>query len=394
MPSRDADCPVLIIGGGAAGLSTAAALAKLGIRTTVLEQDGCIGGSWDRRYQCLKLHTIRRFSGLAHYPIPKDQPRYLSKEEYAAYLRRYVEVLGLDVSLGEHVDSVREIPGSRERMNWEVVTSRGARRAGSVIIATGQNAQANLPTWKSIKEFTGVVLHSSQYTTGSVYRGQKTLVIGLGNSGAEIAADLSTHGASSISVSVRTTPPIVTREMLKILPVQLFGIVLAHVGIPRVIDRISARLRRISIGDLTQYGLGQAAWGPFTARKPAVIDTGFVKQLKRGRIKVRPEIAWFDATDVIYTDGSKEAVDVVIAATGFRTGLDKFLKVPEVIDDIGRPRFRSGDPTSAPGLYFIGFDDTVRGQLFEINRESKQLAVEVHRYWMLSLLKPHLLEKQ
>ena len=225
-----------------------------------------------------------------------------------------------------------------------------------------------------------MVLHSSQYTTGAEYKGQNVLVIGLGNSGAEIAADLSTHGANSISISVRTTPPIVTREMFKIIPVQLFGIALTPVGMPRVIDRIGTILRRISIGDLTVYGLGQASWGPFTSRKPAVIDTGFVKQLKQGRISVRPNIARFNSTEVIYTDGSREVVDVVIAATGFRTGLQKILKVPGVIDDVGQPRFRSGGSTSASGLYFIGFDETVRGHLFEINRESKQLAVEVDRY--------------
>ena len=109
-----------------------------------------------------------------------------------------------------------------------------------------------------------------------------------------------------------------------------------------------------------------------------------MKQLKRGLIKVRPEIARFDSTDVIYTNGSREAIDVVVAATGFRTGLEKYLKVPEVIDDVGHPRSRSGCPTSVPGLYFIGFDETVRGQLFEINRESKQLAVEVDHYFKRS----------
>jgi hypothetical protein len=152
---------------------------------------------------------------------------------------------------------------------------------------------------------------------------------------------------------------------------------------PRVIDRIGAVLRRISIGDLTPYGLGPAAWGPFTARKPAVIDAGFVKQLKQGRIVVHPGIDRFDSTGVVYTDGSCQTVDLVVAATGYRTGLEKFLKVPEVIDATGQPRFRSGHPTSASGLYFVGFDETMRGHLFEISRESKRLAVEVDRYLML-----------
>lgn len=384
MSLRDADSPVLIIGGGAAGLSTAAALARREIRATVLDREDCIGASWSRRYRCLRLHTIRRYSGLACYPIPRDRPRYLSKDEYADYLKEYAEVLGLDVSLGEHVDAVQPIPGSSGSMDWEVVTNQGIRKARIVIIATGHYAEASLPAWEGIDSFTGVVLHSSQYTTGASFKGQNALVIGLGNSGAEIAADLSRHGAATVSVSVRTTPPIVTREMFKIVPVQLFGIALTHVGMPRVIDRIGTALRRFSIGDLTEYGLGKAAWGPFSARKPAVIDAGFVEQLKQGRIVVRPGISRFDSKNVIYADGSKEAVDVVVAATGFRTGLEKILKVPGVLDDIGQPRFHSGGPTSSPGLYFIGFDETIRGHLFEINRESKRLAVEVERYLMYS----------
>lgn len=380
MSSSDADSPVLIIGGGAAGLSTAAALTKRGIRTTILEKDDHIGGSWDRRYQSLKLHTIRRFSGLAYYPIPKNRPRYLSKDEYAAYLREYTEKLELDISFCEQVNKVQEIPGKSQGMKWEVVTSQGIRKTKCIIIATGLNAEASIPRWEGIDSFPGEVLHSSQYTTGSSYSERKTLVVGLGNSGAEIAADLSIHGASSISVSMRTIPPIVTREMFKILPVQVFGIVLMHAGIPRLIDRIGVTLRKFSIGDLTPYGLGDAEWGPFTTRKPAVIDVGFVKQLKQGRIKIRPEIAGFNSTDVIYKDGSRESVDVIIFATGYKTGLEKILKVPGVIDDNGQPRFQSGKPTSASGLYFIGFDDTVRGQLFEINKDSKKVAIEVERY--------------
>jgi len=380
MSRRDTSSPVLIIGGGAAGLSAAAAMARRGIDATVLDQDDCIGGSWARRYQSLKLHTLRRFSGLAYYPIPKNRPRYLTKDEYAAYLRAYAQVLGLDVSLGERVDAVRHIPENADAMRWEVTTSAGTRHAKAVVIATGLYAEPRYPIFEGMETFSGRMIHSAQYTTGAAFKGQKTLVIGLGNSGAEIAADLAKQGASSVSVSVRTTPPIVTREMLGIIPVQLMGIALTPLGMPQAIDRIGAVLRRVALGDLTEYGLGDAAWGPFAARRPAVIDTGFVQQLKQGRIVIRPEIARFDATDVVYEGGSREEIDVVIAATGFRTGLEKILNVPDVIDDDGQPHLRSGGQPSAPGLFFVGFNETVRGQLFEINHESKRLAVEVQRY--------------
>jgi putative flavoprotein involved in K+ transport len=380
MSLRDTSSLVLVIGGGAAGLSAAAAMARRGIHATVLDKDDQIGGSWARRYQNLRLHTIRRFSGLAHYPIPRDRPRYLTKDEYAAYLRKYAQVLGLDVSLGERVDAVREISESADGMRWEVSTTRGTRLAKAVVIATGHYAEPSLPNVEDTKKFTGRILHSAQYTTGAGCKGQKALVIGLGNSGAEIAADLAKQGASSVSVSVRATPPIVMREMLGFVPVQLLGIALTPLGMPRVIDRIGAALRRISLGDLKRYGLGEAAWGPFAACRPAVIDTGFVQELKQGRIRIRPKVTYFDGNDVVYADGSRESVDAVIAATGFRTGLEKILKVPGIIDGDGQPRSRSGGATSVGGLFFIGFTETVRGQLFEINRESRRLAVDIKRY--------------
>ncbi|MFO7543627.1 MAG: NAD(P)/FAD-dependent oxidoreductase [Thiobacillus sp.] len=380
MPPADGDPPVLIIGGGAAGLSTAAALAKRGIRATVLERDDQIGGSWARRYQSLKLHTIRRYSGLAHYPIPADRPRYLSKDEYAAYLREYAHALGLEVVLGEQVKAVQHNSDSPEGFSWEVVTCRGTRRARAVIVATGQCSEPYLPDWEGVGTFSGTLLHSSDYVSGAAYRGLKTLVVGLGNSGAEIAADLAVHGAASVSVSVRTTPPIVTREMFKLVPVQLMGIALTPLGLPRLFDRIGAALRRRAIGDLTAFGLGPAAWGPFTARKAAVIDAGFLKQLKQGHLAIRPTIARFDTTGVVYTDGTREDIDVVIAATGFRNGLENLLTLPGVLDEAGQPRPQMQNPATAPGLYFIGFGETVRGQLFEINRASKQLAAEVEAF--------------
>ena len=168
--------------------------------------------------------------------------------------------------------------------------------------------------------------------------------------------------------------------MFGLVPVQLLGIVMTPLGIPRIVDRVGARLRKHALGDLSVYGLAPAAWGPFTARRPAVIDTGFVQRLKQHQIDIRPAIESFDARSVSYTDGSSEQIDVVIAATGYRTGLEKFLQVPGLIDDSGQPRFCSGGATAATGLYFMGFDDTVRGHLFEINRNSRRLAGEIERY--------------
>lgn len=392
MPSEASTSPtetesrVLIVGAGAAGLSTAAALARRGIAATVVDQDDRIGGTWSRRYERLRLHTVRRFSGLAHHPIPREMPRYLAKDDYASYLREYAYTTGAHVSLGERVVRVDHAPRHGGR-RFEVETSAGTRLAAVVVIATGHYAEPYVPIWEGLDGFAGVFLHSSSYSTGESYVGRSALVIGLGNSGAEIAADLAEHGAASVSVAVRSTPPIVTRELLGVVPVQYLGIVLTPLRIPRLVDRAGAVLRRIAVGDLSRYGLGEAAWGPFTARRPALIDTGFLRELARGRVDVRPEVERFDGGDVVFVDGSRDRFAVVVAATGFRTGLERILPIPGLVGNAGQPLWQSGRPTSVPGLFFVGFDETVRGHLFEANRESRRLAHEIQRY--LEAFEPH-----
>jgi putative flavoprotein involved in K+ transport len=369
---------VVIVGAGAAGLSTAAALTRRGVDALVLDRSDRIGGSWAARYERLHLHTIRRFSGLAHHGIPSRYPRYLSKDEYAAYLGEYAERFGLRVALREEVTAIRPVAGDNH--TWEIQTAQGTGGAQVVIVATGHYAEPQIPAWEGIREYEGRLLHSAAYRSGREFAGSRALVVGLGNSGAEIATDLVEQGAASVSVAVRTPPPIVTREMFGVVPVQLFGIALMPLGIPRTVDRFGATLRKRVVGDLRPYGIGGAAWGPFTARRPAVIDVGFLEVLKAGRVTVRPALARLARGGVEFADGSSGEFDVIVVATGFGTGLETILRgVPDVVSEEGQPLARSGQPTAASGLYFIGFDETIRGHLFEARRESKRLARRVAR---------------
>ncbi|MCP4332583.1 MAG: NAD(P)/FAD-dependent oxidoreductase [Gammaproteobacteria bacterium] len=378
MSGRNAEDSIIVVGAGAAGLSTASALRHRGYSAIVLDRDSEIGGSWSRRYDSLHLHTHRRFSGLAHYPIPSNLPTYLSKDQYTDYLKEYATAQRLEVLLGEEVKALRPLAAGGN--GWEVESNGRMRKARVVVIATGHYCEPWLPIWQGSEKFEGPLIHTAEYETGADYAERKVLVVGLGNSGAEIASDLCDFGAAGVSLSVRTPPPIVTREMFGLVPVQLLGIAMTPLGIPRIVDRVGARLRKRALGDLSVYGLAPTTWGPFTARRPAVIDTGFVRRLKQRKIEIRPEVKSYDARAVNYTDGSSEQIDIVIAATGYRTGLEKFLLVPGLIDDSGQPRFCSGDATAEAGLYFMGFDDTVRGHLFEINRDSRRLAKEIERY--------------
>ena len=365
---------VVVIGGGPAGLSTAAALKRRGVDALVLDRSQHVGASWAERYERLHLHTIRRFSGLAHHGIPKTYPRYLSKDQYAEYLAAYTERSALRISHAEEVVAVRG------GMPWEVETTGRTISAETVVVATGHYVEPRVPSWARDAAFQGRLLHSAAYRSGRDFSGMRALVVGLGNSGAEIATDLVEQGASSVSVAVRTPPPIVTRELFGAMPVQLFGIALMPLRIPRAVDRVGAVLRKRAVGDLRPYGLQPAAWGPFTARRPAVIDVGFLDVLKAGRVTVRPAVERLTASGAAFADGSSEDVDVVVLATGFGTGLERVLRdIPGVVGADGQPLARSGRPTAAPGLYFIGFDETIRGHLFEARRESKRLARAIAR---------------
>ncbi len=371
------DQQIVIVGGGAAGLSSAGALKHIGLGSVILDKDECIGGTWARRYERLHLHSIRAFSGLAYYSIPRHYPKYIPKDMYAEYLSDYAQHFHLKISLGctvrrVHIGQTASAPG------WCLETDRGTWRSHVVILATGHNGLPRLPKWPGQGEFEGHFMHSIEYKTGRDFVGRRVLVIGAGNSGTEIAADLAEQGAAFVALSLRTPPPVVPRDFLGV-PAQVFGISMSLLP-PRVEDRIANALASLALGDLTRYGLGHAGWLPFTAHKIPVIDVGLVKELKRGRVHIRPNITGFTNSGVVYEDGQEEAFHVVIAATGFKMGLEQLLDVSGVLDGKAYPKYHSGEPTLYPGLYFMGYTENIRGHLFEVEHDSRRLARNIARY--------------
>jgi cation diffusion facilitator CzcD-associated flavoprotein CzcO len=371
------DVDIVIVGGGPAGLSTAGALKSIGLEAVVLDKDDRIGGSWARRYERLHLHTVRAFSGLAHFPIPRHFPKYISKDLYAQYLQDYARHFNLNYNLNSLVRKVRAADDG-DTHNLIVETEGETWHSRVVVVATGQFCAPVLPNWSGLDEYQGRVIHSFRYKTGRDYAGQRVLVIGVGNSGAEIAADLAEQGASFVAISIRTPPPVVPRDLLG-TPVQVFGILMSLLP-PRLADQIGYTLARIAMGDLTRYGLRRPAWLPFTAKRIPIIDVGFIKEVKKGEVRVRPNIARFTRTGVVYEDGQEEGFDVVIAATGFTTGLDQLLDVSGMLDTKGLPMFPQGQPTAKSGLFFMGYVESQRGHLYEANLASRQLAKIVKKY--------------
>ena len=324
------EASVVIVGGGPSGLSMAGALEVAGVQSVILDRDERIGGSWLRRYERLHLHTVSRFSGLAHYPIPKRYPKYVSKDQYAEYLQSYANHFGLQVELKTNVLSVgRDLDGASEPA-YIVETSNDAWRCKTAVIATGIYSEPAIPAFPDIERYRGIGLHASQYSTGRDYAGKRVLVVGIGNTGAEIAADLVEQGAAGVAISVRTMPTIVPRDVFG-RPIQETGMLLSLLP-PRIADGIGQFVGRFTVGDLSAYGIGAPQWTPFVDKRPPVIDVGFLGNLKAKRIAVRPDLARFSEEGVIYADGREE---------GFRCG--------DFRDRVShRPRQASED-TRAPG---------------------------------------------
>ena len=276
---------VVIIGGGASGLSAAAALARRGIDATVLEQDARIGGTWARRYDRLHLHTVRQFSGLAHFPIPQRYPRYLSRDDLVAYLEEYARHFRLRVITGAPISRV----GPRVSGEWTVAARDGrVWQSRSVVIATGQYRQPLIPPWPGRETYTGRLSHSVTYSNATTYVGQRVLVVGAGNSGAEIATDLADNGAASVALSVRTPPAVVPRDPFG-LPVQRTSLLLSMLP-PSIANGLGGITARLALGDLTRYGLPRGEFAPYSTRRIPLIDVGFVDALKAGRVVVRPAV--------------------------------------------------------------------------------------------------------
>ena len=344
-------------------------LARRGHHAIVLERDKSVGATWARRYDRLCLHTTRRFSGLPFHPLPRSHPRYVPKDLYARYLAGYVEQAGLDVRLGSLVERVQPDAGG-----WHVETAGGGLETRAVVLATGRHSVPRVPDWPGAGDYGGRLLHSADYRTGTEFVGRQALVVGIGNSGAERAVDLVEQGAAAVSVAVRSRPPITSREIAGI-PVQLFGMAL-HPFPAFLVDRLGKAMRRRATGDLQPYGLGEEEWGPFAERRPPVIDVGFLRELKAGAINLLPAVVSFTQRGVVTADGQERPFDLVVAATGFTTGLERLVNAPEALGERGSPR-----PNHAPsGLFFAGYSETPRGQLFEANRGARRLAATIDDY--------------
>jgi putative flavoprotein involved in K+ transport len=361
----------LIVGAGPAGLATAARLRERGVPFRIIDAGHQVGGSWAGRYDSLTLHTARFLSGLPGLPIPTQYGTWVSRDDLVAYLQEYAKQHELFPELGVRATVVE--PADR---GWRVTTSEGDLTARAVVIATGYSHTPAVPDWPDRDLYTGTVVHTSAYREPSPYRGQRVLVVGSGNSAADVVVDL-VGVAAEVIMAVRTPPNIVRRASFG-LPSQLIGIASDPLP-PLVKNPMAALLRRTTVPDLTAYGLPAPAKNGFEqfrrTRTVPIIDCGFVDVIRSGRVRVVPAVEAFTDDGVRLADGSEVEVDAVIAGTGYRTGLGPLVGHLGVLDEHEMPRVSGGRTLpDAPNLYFTGIKVELTGLLREIGSESGQIA--------------------
>ncbi|WP_167159123.1 NAD(P)/FAD-dependent oxidoreductase [Streptomyces sp. MBT27] len=371
--------PVYVIGAGPGGLAVAAELRARGVRAVVLEKSDAVGASWRRHYDRLHLHTTRRLSALPGLRMPRRFGRWVSRDDVVRYLEKYADVHELEIVTGVEVDRVERGPGGE---GW-VLYATGGRRLSTpaVVVATGFNHTPYVPAWPGAESYAGELLHAGQYRNPAPFVGRDVLVVGAGNTGAEIAADLAEGGAGRVRLAVRT-PPHILRRSTAGWPAQATGILVRRLPV-RLVDAAASVTERLSVPDLSAYGLPRPAKGLYSRAREGAIpvqDVGLIDAVRKGRVEPVAAVESFDGTKVVLADGTRVSPEVVVAATGYRRGLEGLVGHLGVLDQRGRPRVRGARTVpGASGLYFTGFTNPISGMLRELRLDAARIARSLAR---------------
>jgi dimethylaniline monooxygenase (N-oxide forming) len=364
VPSFDAEA--CVIGAGAAGLAAGKALADRDVPFDWFEKGSMVGGLWRidndngavAAYRTLHLNSSRPRTQYPSYPMPHDWPDYPSHEHMARYFQNFAADHGLldRITFNTEVTSVTPVPGSGQPGDhgWIVATASGKQRTyRAVLVANGHHSTPVYPDFPG--HFTGRTMHSHDYLDPSEFADQDVVVVGVGNSGMDIACDAAKVG-NSVTV--------VTRHGVHVIPKYAFGRPADQLSskwlgyVPFPVERtLYEAVLRLSTGRPQDRGLPRPDHKLLHAHP--TVSAEFYDRVGHGDIAVKPGISSLDGETVWFDDGTSVHADTVVYATGYQVTLP-FLD-PEVFDCTGNrmPLYLRVVPPQRPGLFFIGFIQTV-----------------------------------
>lgn len=305
-----------VIGAGPMGLACARNLQKEAIPFTGFELHSDVGGLWDidnphsTMYDTAHLISSKGMTEFAEFPMKADVAQYPSHHELRAYFRDFVDHFGLR----QHYEfSTRVISVEPDGQQWQITTEcdgvRQTRRFDGVMIANGTLHKPNRPVLPG--EFAGTVMHSAEYRDPAVFRDKRVLVVGCGNSGADIAVD-AVHHARSVDISLRRGYYFLPK-FLKGRPIDTIG---GKIKLPRPLkQRLDGLLIRLVMGRPSDYGLPDPDYRLYESHP--VINSLVLHHIGHGDIQPRRGIEAIEGHTVTFSDGGQGDYDLILMATGY-----------------------------------------------------------------------------
>ncbi len=316
--------PVVLIGAGQSGLAAARALQERDVPVVVLEAGDRPAGSWPHYYDSLRLFSPAEFSSMPGLPFPGDPSRYPARDEVVDYLERFAETIPVEIQTATRVLTVREDDGE-----FAVVTADGRQlRAAGIVAASGSFSNPHRPIFPGQGSFTGELLHVAEYRNPAPYAGMRVVVVGAGDSAAQVANELAPLAEVTVAA----------RHPLRFIP-------------QRIRDHdVHYWLRETGFDSLP------AAWLSKLAGGSLITDSvGFQQTLADGLVDVRPMFIALDGDEVVWSEHESERVDAIILATGYRPSLS-YLRELGALEQSGAPLHVGGVSTTHLGLVYVGLE--------------------------------------
>jgi len=359
------DPQVLVVGGGQAGLSLGARLRQIGVDALIVEKFGRIGDNWRHRYHSLTLHNEVWANSLPYIPFPPTWPTFLPKDKLAGFLESYAELMELNVWTGTQFTGADY--DDQERLWTARVTrpdgSQRVLRVPHVVLATG--SVSGVPKWPALPglaEFSGEILHSSQFTSGIEYQGRRAIVIGTGNSGHDVAQELHGNGAAEVTMIQRSPTCVVSLVPSGTLvyslysegpPVEDIDLITASIPYPVLKDAYQWITRRTceldrelldrlhAAGFETDFEPDGTGFHMRYLRKGGgyYINVGcsdLIADGKIGLVQAR-QVVRFTAAGVLMADGRTIGSDLIVLATGYENQQEAVRRMfgDQVADKVG-----------------------------------------------------------
>ncbi|XP_027514284.1 dimethylaniline monooxygenase [N-oxide-forming] 5-like isoform X1 [Corapipo altera] len=388
---------VAIIGAGASGLCALKCCLDEGLEPTCFERSKDIGGLWrfeenpeDGRasiYRSVIINTSKEMMCFSDFPIPEDFPNYMHNSKIMEYFRMYAQRFDLlrHIRFRTSVCRVSKRPDFATTGQWEVVTeSEGKQEAAvfdAVLVCSGHHTDAHLPlnTFPGLEKFEGSYLHSRDYKSPQPFSGKRVVVVGTGNSGIDIAVELS-HTAKQVFLSTKRGTWVLHRVADRGYPFDFsylnrFGQLCTSL-LPQNITNFFMERKLNARFDHTLYGLKPQH--RIFDQHPTVNDD-LPNRIISGRVRVKPNIQEFTETSVIFEDGTREDTDAVVFATGYSFSFP-FLEgcVKVVQNQVSLYKFVFPPDLEKPTLAFIGLIQPL-GAIMPISELQSRWATQVFK---------------